>query len=91
MCAVSMVSEYYNDDNLFKHVSPKPMPWPSTVPTGLPWSPESFNLLQEIMEKMKQLDDKLGLANCEDPKKAEWMKSIEARLKKLEGKKVRQP
>jgi len=89
MCVVSMVSDFYNDKN-FPQQAPdwlqpmKPMPWPQTAPSTLPWTQDSFKLLQEIMEKMKQLDEKLGLANCEDPKKAEWMKSIEDRLARLE-------
>lgn len=89
MCAVSMVSEFYKDDNFkFQQYQPiQPMPWPQTVPQTLPWSPDAFKLLQEIMEKMKQLDDRLGLADCEDPKKAEWMKDIEKRLKNVEKRK----
>lgn len=83
-----MVSDHYRDDNFkpadYKVVPYAPMPWPETTPVTLPWNQDSFKLLQEIMEKMKQLDEKLGLANCEDPKKAEWMKTIEKRLAKLE-------
>jgi hypothetical protein len=36
------------------------------------------------MQKMKELDEKLGLKDCEDPNKAEWMKEIENRVRKLE-------
>src|SRR5690242_2287452 len=99
MCAVSMISDYYNDKNWDYRGRQEPSPfqqqglspfqhmaWPHTVPPSLPWNQDSFKLLQEIMEKMKTLDEKLGLANCEDPNKAEWMKSIEERLKALEAK-----
>jgi hypothetical protein len=81
MCAVSMVSQHYGDQQEWQ----KPFPWPTTVPNTLPWNNDSYKLLQEIMIKMKEMDEKLGLKDCEDPKKAEWMKSIEDRLTKLGG------
>ena len=82
MCVVSMVSDWYNDE--WRRTNPPIQPWPQVAPVTLPWDQTTYNLLQEIMKKMKELDEKLGLPNCEDPKKAEWMKSIEKRLKKLE-------
>jgi hypothetical protein len=33
---------------------------------------------------LEELDKKLGQKDCEDPAKAEWMGSVEKRLKKLE-------
>ena len=88
MCVVSNVSDFYNDRNWPNgpNMPPqRPFTWPQAAPPQLPWTPETMQLLKDIMEKMKQLDTKLGLADCEDPKKAEWMKSIEDRIAKLEG------
>jgi hypothetical protein len=90
MCVVSMVSDWYNDDwrkRQYEIPQVPIQPWPQTAQESLPWTDETFKLLKDIMEKMKALDTKLGLPDCEDPKKAEWMKSIESRLKKLEKKK----
>jgi hypothetical protein len=85
-----MVSDFYNEDwrrRQYEIPQVPIAPWPQVAPPTLPWNEDSFKLLQEIMEKMKKLDEKLGLPDCEDPKKAEWMESIEKRLKKLEKKK----
>jgi N-glycosidase YbiA len=67
-------------------IAPPKMDWPNAAPVTLPWTQESFELLKEVLEKVKKLDDKLGLADCEDPRKAEWMKSIEERLALVEMK-----
>ena len=85
MCAVSMISDHYNQPYQ------NPMPavlWPAAVPPTLPWTPDSFADLKEILKRLDALDKKLGLAHCDDPKKAKWMKAIEKRLKKIEKAKV---
>ena len=84
MCVVSNVSDYYKDAGPWRQH--EPFQWPQAAPPTLPWTQDSYLLLQELMKKMKELDEKLGLANCEDPKKAEWMKSIQDRLAALEKK-----
>src|SRR6187549_2276134 len=99
MCTVSMVTGHYGEFEPYPpnypggttspnipFVPTPPLDWPAGAPATLPWTPESFALWKEILEKVKQLDTKLGLTDCEDPKKAEWMKSIEDRLKALEAK-----
>ena len=78
MCAVSMVTDYYRQPGNL------PFQWPQAAPAALPWTPDAFSDLKEILKRVKDLDTKLGLPDCEDPKKAEWMKSIEDRLAKLE-------
>ena len=80
MCAVSMVSDFYNQ----RPVMPTPVPWPSGIPYTLPWTPEALSYLKDILKRLDDLDKKLGLAHCEDPKKALWMKSIEKRVAKME-------
>jgi hypothetical protein len=77
-----MVSGFYGDRTGGQPYEPPS--WPKEAPATLPWTPEAYKLLQDIMERMKKLDEKLGLPDCEDPKKAEWMKSVEQRIKKLE-------
>lgn len=84
MCMVSNISDHYRDDNFRPYQPLNPVPWPQGAPVQLPWSQDAFQLLQEIMKKMKELDEKLGLKDCEDPKKAEWMKAIEERVKRVE-------
>ena len=81
MCAVSMVNDHYN--HLATNV-PQPWLWNQALPPSLPWTNESFSDLKDILKRLEQLDKKLGLANCEDPKKARWMKAVEKRLKQLE-------
>jgi hypothetical protein len=80
MCAVSMISEHYYDWETAR----KPFVWPPTLPPRLPWTPEAFADLKEILRRLDELDKKLGLEHCEDPKKAEWMQQIEERLRLLE-------
>jgi hypothetical protein len=48
------------------------------------WTPDTFSQFKEILDVVKQLDEKLGQKNCEDPAKAAWMRGIEARLERLE-------
>ena len=79
MCVVSNAYDYYSQPTYV------PFPWPTAAPTTLPWTRGSFGDLKEILVKLDALDKKLGLEHCEDPKKAEWMKSIEKRLQSLEA------
>jgi hypothetical protein len=81
---VSFLGDHYGQSLPFRQPQ---IPFPQSAPITLPWTTDSFKLLQEVMEKLKKLDAKLGLPNCEDPKKVEWMKEIEDRVKKLEKKK----
>lgn len=76
--------------NIPGETSPNTLPipgdkWNEAAPPSLPWTPESFDLLKDILTKVEELDKKLGLINCEDPAKAAWMKKIEERLKMLEN------
>jgi hypothetical protein len=93
VCAVSFISDHYNQQpwkftptgpsNL-----PNPIPWPN-LPASLPWDAQALADLKDILKRLDALDKRLGLAECEDPKKAEWMAAIEARVGKLERR--RQP
>jgi hypothetical protein len=78
---VSYVSDHYNQTPW----TIPPFEWPKVAPVDLNWTPEAMKLLKELIVKVKELDAKLGLPDCEDPKKAEWMKSIEKRLQSLEA------
>lgn len=48
------------------------------------WTPETFDQFKKILEEAAKLDTVLGEPDCEDPKKAEWMKEVERRLDALE-------
>lgn len=48
------------------------------------WNNNNWGTLQEILQKVKDLDTKLGQKDCEDPSKQAWMRLVEKRLKKLE-------
>ena len=56
-----------------------------TVP-ATSWTPDSWSQFQEIIKRLNDLDKKLGEPECHDPAKAEWVKEVEERLAKLEGK-----
>lgn len=92
MCVVSNISDHYGRDWQQPRTVPGPFlpqsfQWPPAAPVTLPWTKEALDMLKELIERTKQLDAKLGLPDCEDPKKAEWMQAIEARLKALEDEK----
>lgn len=48
------------------------------------WTQEAYDQFKKILEEAAKLDTVLGEPNCEDPKKAEWMKEVERRLDALE-------
>lgn len=48
------------------------------------WTPDTWDRFQEILDRIKDLDDKLDQPDCHDPAKAEWMRSVEERLRRLE-------
>lgn len=50
------------------------------------WDSSSFFQFQEIIQRLEQLDKKLGQPDCHDPAKAAWMKEVEDRLSRLEPK-----
>jgi hypothetical protein len=48
------------------------------------WDHNNWHQFQLLLQKMAEIDAKLGLIDCEDAAKKEWMKGIEERLAKLE-------
>ena len=48
------------------------------------WTWPMVNDFTEIIKRLDELDKKLGIQECHDPAKAEWLKAIEERLAKLE-------
>lgn len=48
------------------------------------WTRDTFSDFQEIIKRLERLDAKLGEPDCDDPRKAAWMREVEARLTALE-------
>lgn len=48
------------------------------------WTKPILTEYQQILERLDNLDKKLGEPECHDPSKLAWMKAIEERLAKLE-------
>ena len=82
MCSVSVIFDYYRDRTV-------PHPWPplnvTNAPAPIDWTPETWKMLKEVIERLKVLDAKTGQPDCEDPAKAAWMREVEERLAKLES------
>ena len=57
--------------------------WAKNIPDPQ-WTRPMFNEYNELIRRLDEIDKKLGLANCEDPEKAAFIKRIEKRLNKLE-------
>ena len=60
MCAVSMISDYYRQTTDPYRSSSIPIPWSQGLPPQLPWTPEAFADLKEILWRLDGLDKKLG-------------------------------
>lgn len=56
------------------------IPWQTQQVVVHKWDREALDMLRAVLAMLKKLDAKLGLADCEDPKKAEWMKEIERQV-----------
>ena len=80
MCVVSMLSDWGH-----RQWPSYPPILPSYVPTYIGPSREEWEEFKELLKKATKFDEVSGQPDCVDPKKQEWMKEIEERLKKLEG------
>lgn len=79
MCTVSMVV-----DSVTSPLSPNYVqPWR--------WNTDSFSELQQVLEAVKRLDEKLGQRDCIDPEKAKKLEAIERRVRALEAKEKKMP
>ena len=78
MCAVSMVYDYYKQPATTPF---QPFQWPLALPATLPWNEDVLRQLKEVIERIDRIDKALGLPDCHDPKKAEWMKAVEKQVK----------
>lgn len=70
MCAVSMIT------GTFQQMYPQPNFFPPAI----------YPDFSEILKRLKAIDDKLGLADCQDAEKKKWMEAVDARMKALEEK-----
>ncbi len=46
------------------------------------WTPSAFDLFQEVLGKLGELDVALSDPDCEDPQKAQYLDQIRERLAK---------
>ena len=74
-------------------------PWPSYVPPmtppfpvapfnpqPTPWTREQLEEAEDILARIKDMEEKLGGCPCEDPSKMDFLKEIRKRLDALEQK-----
>jgi hypothetical protein len=74
----------------FRHNPPfVPSPWPNTLPQPLPqpstwhpWPLEKLKEFQDLLERVKKLEDQLGCP-CE-PNKADYIGMLKKRIEDLE-------
>ncbi len=92
MCVVSMIFDKYGPT---WPLVPKEDPWKKVIEDAL--TPRrlsieehktAIQLFQEIVKLTKKLDEMLGLPDCEDPAKMEWLEKIKAQIIEAEKKKV---
>lgn len=97
MCVISMVYDKYNKAWPWE-VTPT-ITVPEVVETGIPWTgtgttypsvPEATALeaFERLCEAAKALDAILGLPDCHDPRKAEWLKEVKERVRQHEIQKI---
>jgi hypothetical protein len=54
------------------------------------WTPTGLEKFQKIVEEAKEFDKQTGQPDCEVDEKLEWLKDLEARMRKLEAKQALQ-
>ena len=80
MCVMSVVSDWghrnvrYPDDYTTGGTTPTPV-----------WTRDSFNQFKEILDKLRELDDKLGLAHPCGFRRVFALREVEERLAVLEA------
>lgn len=60
-----------------------PNPTAPIMPTAWP-TPEQWEEYKKLLKTAMEFDRKTGQPDCEDPKKAEWFKTMDERMVKLE-------
>ena len=92
MCTVSMMGDQYRKvwpDPYIIPQMPYYPPQPGTTITFTPTKEETaLDLLEQLMALAKKLDKVLGLPDCEDPEKTEWIKEVRERVRKHEIEKI---
>ena len=94
MCVISMIHDHYRP----VWSSPQTVPGTSTHPWELGnieilrnlTVPEktALDAFEELCAAARKLDEILGLPDCEDPKKAEWLESVRERVRQHELDKI---
>jgi hypothetical protein len=82
MCVYCMISDHEWKWNPPKNVPPNPLfPVPFVLPR--PWSLEQFKEFQDLLNRVKALEDMLGCP-CDDPNKPDYLGIIKEAIEKLE-------
>lgn len=82
MCTYCMMGDHF-----FRHdppwfPAPDPVPAPLMPPPYVPWGVERLSELQDLLRRVKALEDQLGCP-CE-PNKADYISLLGERIKRLE-------
>jgi len=88
MCTVSMI---YDNFRQIPDVQWTTYPGLSTSPfqpLGFKAPRTPLEIFENLVEVAKELDTALGLADCEDPKKGEWLEKIREIVKQHEIEKI---
>ena len=92
MCVVSFIQDWGQKQWPWNPLTPTV---PDTNWTGtfvMPQVPEkdALEIFERLVATARELDEALGLADCEDPKKAEWLEQVRERVRQHELAKLEQ-
>ena len=81
MCVYCFIADWAN-----RWIPDQPEPWsPWSIPghspsPAFPWTREQLDQFEDILRKVKEMEDKLGGCPCEEPGKMDFLKKIRERL-----------
>ena len=85
MCTISMIYDGYGPKSPLKI---EPFNWTQTYLNISYETKTALDLFEELVAKAKELDEALGLADCEDPRKGKWLEKVREVVREHEIKKI---